>query len=142
MTGNDVVIAALRAAARAEKEQALFYRALSVQAETDAGSPALAERLNGLLADEQHHLSRLMARLLELGAPVSGLEHDDPKPSLAGWEAVARQRERAEIARYIALLELAPDARTATMISEFLAAERRHAEELGGKWMGAQAGTC
>src|SRR4051812_11687659 len=61
-TSSDVV-QSLRAARSHEKQQALFYRALAVAAEaTDEAT--LAERLNELHADEQHHFSRLSARLL------------------------------------------------------------------------------
>ncbi len=131
------VITRLAAARAHEKAQALFYRALAVTAEEE-GDAALAERLNGLLADEQHHLSRLTARLVELGQSVEAL--DSVKPPLCplrGWESTARARERAEIERYTALLESQLDSRTRAMISEFLEAERRHETELGGKWMGA-----
>jgi len=54
---------ALHEARAAEKEQAAFYRRLAAEAEA-LGDDALAERLNGLHADEQHHLSRLTARSL------------------------------------------------------------------------------
>jgi hypothetical protein len=96
-----------------------------------------ADRLNGLLADEQHHYSRLSARLLELDQPVPDVIVDPDTPAFAEWEDVAREREQREIERYRSLLSLDADARTAVMIREFLAAELRHAEELGGKWMGA-----
>ena len=129
------VTEALRAAAQAGKSQALYYRALAARAE--AVSPALAERLNGLLADEQHHLSRLVARLLELDAPVMVGRPGQPDVRLDDWESVAREREREEIDRYAAMLELDLDERTRSMIEEFLAVERRHQERLGGKWMGA-----
>ena len=53
-----------------ERAQALFYRILAGEAEV-SGDQAAAERLNELLADEQHHVSRLTARILELGgAPL------------------------------------------------------------------------
>ena len=134
------VLEALRSAAQAEKAQALFYRALAARAESE--SPALAERLNGLLADEQHHLSRLVARLLELDAPAAVGPLADPEVDLTDWETVARRREREEIERYVSLLGLELDARTRPLIEEFLEVERRHEERLGGKWMGAQRGTC
>lgn len=129
------VLDALRDAARAEKAQALFYRALAVGAESE--SAELAERLNGLLADEQHHLSRLVARLLELGTHAEVQAEVPIDANLGGWEPVAREREHAEIERYRSLLQLDLDARTRTMIEEFLDVEQRHAEALGGKWMGA-----
>ena len=101
---NDDAIRMLSAARAAEKEQALFYRSLTGQAEAIDDAP-LAERLNGLLADEQHHLSRLTARLLELGFAVDDLNHVlAPAIDLAAWEVVARERETVEVARYEALL--------------------------------------
>ena len=129
------LLEALQRARIAEKEQALFYRALAAQAEEVADLDAV-ERLNGLHADEQHHLSRLSARLLELGQQLADLG-ETPAPvagGFDGWEAEARVRERAEVRRYERLLGLAPDARTATMLRDFLAVERRHESVLGGKW--------
>lgn len=121
----------------AEKEQALFYRGLAVAAE-EADDAELAERLNGLLADEQHHLSRLTVRLVELDRRLDRIDDMTvPARALDGWEAEARKRERAEIARYESLLVLSLDSRTRTLLIEILEAERRHEEELGGKWMGA-----
>ena len=99
-----------------EKRQALFYRALAAAAE-DARDADLSERMNGLHADEQHHLSRLTVRLVEFGEPVSDLAAEvAPAVSLEGWEGVARARERNEIARYEALLDAALDARTRSII--------------------------
>jgi len=132
----ETVLAALREARVAEKAQTIFYRALAAEAE-EAGDPATAERLNGLLADEQHHLSRLTARLLEWGQPIPDVRGANGLPDLPRWEAVAREREHAEIERYERLLDLALDERTRRMIGEFLDAERNHAQSLGGKWMGA-----
>jgi rubrerythrin len=126
---------ALQHARVAEKEQALFYRTMAAQAEEIADFDAV-ERLNGLHADEQHHLSRLSARLLELGQQLVDLGETPPPVAggFEGWEAEARVRERAEVRRYERLLGLAPDARTATMLRDFLAVERRHESVLGGKW--------
>ena len=56
--------ALLEASRLREKAQTLFYRALAAQA-IAAGDDDASERLNDLHADEQHHLSRLTARLLE-----------------------------------------------------------------------------
>ena len=121
----------------AEKRQALFYRSLAAAAE-DAGAEDLSERMNGLHADEQHHLSRLTVRLAEFGQPVADLALETaPAVTLEGWERVARSREHDEIARYERLLDATLDERTRTLIEEFLVAERAHAETLGGKWMGA-----
>ena len=131
----EAVLAALRSAAQAEKAQASFYRALAALAEAD--SPELAERVNGLVADEQHHLSRLVARLLELGAPAAIAPSTVAPVGLRDWEPAARLRERAEIDRYVSLLNLDLDTRTRALIEEFLEVERRHEQQLGGKWMGA-----
>jgi rubrerythrin len=130
-------MAALHAARSEEKRQALFYRALAVQAE-ELGAVEDAERLNGLLADEQHHLSRLSARLLELGEPLADLARERaPAVAFEGWEAAARVREDAEIARYTGLLESQWDEQTTAMLGGFLEVERQHREVLGGKWTNA-----
>lgn len=127
-------MAALHEARAAEKGQALFYRHLAREAE-DGGEAALAERLNGLLADEQHHLSRLTARLLELGEPVTDLAAlDSPEAGLDAWETLARRRESEEVARYEALARLELDPETRRLIDEILETERNHERELGGKW--------
>ncbi|HLL48084.1 MAG TPA: ferritin family protein, partial [Longimicrobiaceae bacterium] len=128
------LLGALQAARRAEKEQALFYRALAAAAE-ERGDEALSERFNELHADEQHHVSRLTARLLELGAApddVSSLRAD--AAVVEGWELQARAWETEEVRRYEALLEMGADADTETLLREILDTERHHAEELGGKW--------
>jgi rubrerythrin len=124
----------LHEARAAEKAQALFYRALAAEAE-QRGAAALAERFNDLHADEQHHLSRLTARLLELGAPLAELGGMKGEPvGMDGWEPVARTREEAEIVRYEALLAESLDPKTDALLREILDTERHHAEELGGKW--------
>lgn len=121
----------------AEKRQALFYRALAAAAE-DANDGDMSERMNGLHADEQHHLSRLTVRLVEFGEPVDDLGAEvAPRVSAQDWEGEARSRERDEIERYETLLRAQIDDRTRAMIEEFLVAERAHAGTLGGKWMGA-----
>jgi rubrerythrin len=126
--------AALQRVREGEKEQALFYRALAAAAE-ERGDAALAERFNELHADEQHHLSRLTARLLELEAAPRELSTFAPPVMLDGWEKVAEAREHGEVARYEALLELAGvDGHTAALLREILDTERHHAAELGGKW--------
>lgn len=118
----------------AEREQALFYRALAAAAE-EAGDPALAERLQELHADEQHHLSRLTARLLELGAAPDDLAAARiAAPPFRAWETAARLRERAEVKRYGELLEHDLEPATRALVSEILATERKHAELLRGKW--------
>jgi len=121
-----------------EKEMTLFYRALAAAAE-DAGRLAEAERLNALHADEQHHLSRLTARLLELGgapADLRGLPR--PEVSLDRWEVDAREREADEVGFYRAWLEAGEeDHATRDLVQEILESEEHHHRDLGGKWMPA-----
>lgn len=137
MTVSAAAFAALHEARAWEKQQALFYRALAARAE-DAGNDDEAERLNGLVADEQHHLSRLSARLLELGERLADLSAEQAPPlAESDWEAAAREREAQEVERYERLLTLPLDEQTADMLREFLEVERRHRESLGGKWMKA-----
>jgi rubrerythrin len=125
----------LETARAAEKQQALFYRALAAAAE-ERGDDALSERLNELHADEQHHVSRLSARLLEEGAALRSLSDTLEGPAaLESWEAEAARREAGEVARYEALVgEEALDAATLALVAEILETERHHARELGGKW--------
>jgi rubrerythrin len=128
----------LHAARVGEKLQSLFYRALAAAAE-DADDLDASERLNGLHADEQHHLSRLTVRLVELNEPVADLGAETGViVELATWEEEARRREHAEIERYTSLLGRDLDDKTRLMIESFVEAERSHAEALGGKWMGAE----
>ena len=119
-----------------EKAQTLFYRALAARAETE-GDAAEAERLNELLADEQHHLSRITARLLELGERPAREETSPPPAPYPGWEEMAREREEDEIAWYEGMLEDDLDAETREIVEEILRSERHHRDELGGKWMPA-----
>jgi ferritin-like protein len=131
---SDELIDALLRAREAEKEQALFYRALAAAAEA-RGDAALAERVNELHADEQHHLSRMTARLLELGVALRDPALPAPAVSLDGWEEAAGARERGEVARYEGVLARGDaDEATAALLSEILNTERHHAAELGGKW--------
>jgi rubrerythrin len=128
------MIDALQRCREAEKEQALFYRSLAFLAE-EAGDAALCERLHALHADEQHHLSRISARLLELGAAPVGVHHiRAQRASLQDWETHAREREREEIGRYQELLGEELDDATADLIREILGTEQHHVRELGGKW--------
>jgi len=128
------LIPALEAARAAEKAQALFYRALAAEAE-ERGDDAMSERFNELHADEQHHVSRLTARLLELGAPLADISSlAGEAAEMAGWEAAAAAREEAEVLRYERLLGMEMDAETRGLIEEILDTERHHAAELGGKW--------
>jgi len=131
------IVTLLHEARLAEKRQALFYRALAAAAEA-VGDEALSERLNELHADEQHHLSRLTVRLVELGEAVADIGGEvASEVALATWEDDARTREHAEIVQYERLLALDLDERTRMMLEQFMEAERGHAELLGGKWMGA-----
>ena len=122
---------------RRERGQALFYRFLAGDAQT-AGDARSAERLNELLADEQHHVSRLTARILELGEKPSDAKVTLPDvPSLEGWEAVARPREEEEVRWYTEALERVDDSATRGILQEILISERHHRDELAGKWMSA-----
>lgn len=121
---------------RRERAQAFFYRLLAGDAEA-AHDTAAAERLNGLLADEQHHVSRLTARLLELGERPTDESSSLVVPSLADWESVARVREEEEVRWYEAAVGSLADEETLAMLGEILASERHHRDELTGKWMPA-----
>lgn len=127
----------LEASRRREKAQTLFYRALAAQAWI-SGDAAAAERLNDLHADEQHHLSRLTARLLELGHAPRGLSAvSAPRGELAGWEVGARAREADEVGWYEGATNLVLDPATHAVLAEILEAEIHHESELRGKWMSA-----
>jgi rubrerythrin len=120
-----------------EKAQTLFYRRLAAEAEAELDGAA-SERLNELHADEQHHLSRLTARLIELGgAPADLRDVPVPEGSLNGWEALARAREQDEILWYEEALGAPLDAATRDVIAEILDSELHHHAELRGKWMSA-----
>jgi rubrerythrin len=128
------LISALEAARAAEKAQALFYRALAAEAE-DRGDAAMSERFNDLHADEQHHVSRLSARLLELGVSLADIaDLAGETVGMDGWQAAAAPREAAEVQRYEQLLQSEMDADTRALLEEILDTERHHAAELGGKW--------
>lgn len=131
------MIRALEEGRLREKRQTLFYRTLAAEAEW-AERPGDAERLNELHADEQHHLSRLTARVLELGGSPGDLRGvAGPEASLDGWEEVARDREGDEVRWYEELLERRLDDATRAVVAEILESERHHREELRGKWMSA-----
>jgi rubrerythrin len=120
-----------------EKAQTLFYRALAAEAEV-AGLADESERLNELHADEQHHLSRATARLIELGGSAVDLRHvAAPDAALGGWEDRARAREREEIVWYEHVLTADLDVDTRALVAEILESERHHHAELRGKWMSA-----
>lgn len=125
---------ALEALRFAEKEQAVNYRRLSVLAETD-GDEATAQRLHDLHADEQHHLSRLTARLIELGHTPRPLPAGPvAEASLQEWESAARDREDGEVRQYELLLAGELDPVTRGLLEGILEVERHHREELAGKW--------
>lgn len=127
------LIEKLEAARAAEKEQALCYRSLAARAEDQASADA--QRFHDLHADEQHHLSRLTARVLELGGHPRDLSGDKtPVLQLEGWESAVHAREVVEVERYRTLLAETLDPITRDLIQEILEVEEHHARELGGKW--------
>jgi len=131
------LIELLQEGRRRELAQAHFYRFLSADAER-AGDVAAAERLNDLLADEQHHVSRLTARILELGErPRDAGAGDATVPALHAWEAEARKREQGEVKWYEEALRRVADPDTADVLRAILGSERHHSEKLAGKWMPA-----
>lgn len=138
MTGPDNsakgLIARLEILRRAEKEQALLYRSLAAHAEEI--DPPAAQRFHDLHADEQHHLSRLTARVLELGGRPDDLSGVFVDPGQDGdWQQVVAAREAQEIARYREELEnVGADDTTHALLSEILEVEEHHARDLGGKW--------
>lgn len=118
----------------AEREQARWYRALSVLAE-QAGNEEDIEALNGLVADEQHHLSRLKNRMVELGVEIHADSMDfKDATDYPDWKQAARERERDEIRRYEDLLKEELDAETIKIIKRILETERAHEQNLGGKY--------
>lgn len=126
------ILETLRAA---EKAQALRYRALAALAE-ETGDAATAQRLHDLHADEQHHLSRLTARLVELGETPAALPATADVPAtLDGWEDDARAREADEVERYQQVLDGdLLDAATRTLVEGIVEVEVHHRDELSGKW--------
>jgi rubrerythrin len=132
-------VALLNEGRRREREQTAFYRFLAGDAEL-AGDAATAERLNELLADEQHHVSRLTARLLEMGERLQEEAGTPEIPALAGWEEVARGREAEEVAWYLEAIRRATDQDTIAILREILSSERHHHDRLAGKWMPAAPG--
>lgn len=131
------LVALLEEGRRRERSQALFYRFLAGVAENE-GAAAVAERLNELLADEQHHVSRLTARILELGGKPADAAVPTPQiPSLEAWEAVARQREDDEVRWYTEAIQGVDDGSTRGILLEILDSERHHRDKLAGKWMSA-----
>ncbi len=134
---NDNVIALLEESRSREKEQALFYRLLAAEAGT-SGSEGLADRFNDLHADEQHHVSRLTARIFEMsGTPAQAPRPSVSIPDLDAWEEEARSREEREVAWYREVLSKPLDDITRGIVEEILASEEHHARKLAGKWMSA-----
>jgi len=133
----------LEVARAAERRQTRFYRALAAKA-VESGDLPGEDRLNDLHADEQHHLARLTARLLELGLTPDPL----PEPPMEGatlpwpeWEDSARRLEEEEIRLYEGILGAGElDRETLGIVEEILATERHHARVLGGKWVPASPG--
>ncbi len=122
---------------RREKAQTQYYRALAAAAESEGDGP-VSERLNELHADEQHHLSRLTARLIELGETPEDLSSFPREEAIfRDWEQVARDRELREIEWYEEISAIIDDPATRDVILEILESERHHHRELGGKWMPA-----
>lgn len=135
MTVPRDVIRFLVVSRRREKAQTVFYRKMAAMAEAQ-GDEAVTERLNELHADEQHHLSRISARLLELGETLEEVEARGGEPvPLSDWERVARMREEEEIVWYGGWLDRILDPDTRSIIAEIQDSEKHHARELGGKWM-------
>ncbi len=136
MTETDLV-ALLQEGRRRERAQTLYYRRLTGLAE-EAADAVAAERLNALLADEQHHMSRLTARLLEMGAPAEVVDVPPvPAVALDAWEDDARHREQEEVAWYEEAVAMVADEATRATLIEILSSEKHHRDELGGKWMPA-----
>jgi rubrerythrin len=135
--GTSEMVATLEHCRARERAQTRFYRALAARAELQ-GQDLDAERLNELHADEQHHLSRLTARLLELGGEPAELPASPvPEVPLEGWESAARTREGEEVEWYEQLLAGRLDPDTRALFEEILESERHHRDVLGGKWMPA-----
>ena len=120
-----------------EKAQTAYYRVLAAHAAMSADAE-VTDRLNDLHADEQHHLSRLTARLLELGhEPADLSQPPEVHSELDGWEEEAREREAEEVRWYETLTELELDEATLAVLGEILVSERHHLRDLRGKWMTA-----
>lgn len=131
------LVAMLEEGRRMEKGRTVKYRALASLAER-GGETEASERLNALHADEQHHLSRLTARILELGAGPEELPRGADAPvGLEGWEDAAREEEAREVEWYEAQIARVKDPETGRILREILDSERFHLTHLAGKWMRA-----
>jgi len=134
---TEAVLTLLEESRRREKAQALFYRRLAARSGV-SGQAALVDRFNDLHADEEHHLSRLTARVFELdGVPEEVSGGEEEIPALDAWEKAARAREEAEVEWYRRVLEEPMDPETKRVFQEILESEEHHARELAGKWMSA-----
>lgn len=134
---SDGVLALLEESRKRERSQALFYRRMAALA-ASVGDEGLTDRFNDLHADEQHHLSRLTARVFELGGvPVEIPGPDVRVPPLEDWEGEARSREEEEVRWYRGVLEQAMDEDTRQVFREIRDSEEHHARDLAGKWMSA-----
>jgi len=138
------LVALLQEGRARELGQAAFYRRLAAAAEGE-GDDGLADRFNGLLADEQHHVSRLTARLLELGerpaAAGARPTQAEPVGDVGQWLTRAEEMEALEVRWYEQAVLQVEDAQTTSVLREILESERNHVKELGGKWMSAGART-
>jgi len=127
-------VSAIEAMRLAEKAQAMFYRRLAALAEVE-NRPDEAQRLHDLHADEQHHLSRLSALLIEMGeTPADVGSARAPEVSLEGWEEEARRREQEEVDAWERFLAADLDAHSRALAESIIEVERLHRDQLGGKW--------
>ncbi len=133
---EDRLLELLEESRRRERSQTRFYRRLAAEAEV-RGDAETAERMNALHADEQHHLSRLTARVLEMERSPSEPPPETLDVRFETWKERAREREDEEISWYQSLLDEPLDGETRRIVKEILASERHHRRELGGKWMPA-----
>lgn len=130
---SDTLVTALESLRTAEKAQAMRYRRLAALAE-ELGDEQTAQRLHDLHADEQHHLSRLTARLVELGRTPADLAPVSSSGELAGWEERTRRYEQDEVDRYETFLRGELDPQTRALADSILEVERQHRDRLSGKW--------
>jgi rubrerythrin len=130
----NALTAALETLRSEERAQAMYYRRLAALAE-EVGDAGFAQRLHDLHADEQHHVSRLTARLVELGHTPRELERPAASSTaLEGWESEAKEREHAEVERYETFLRTELDPLTRALAEGILEVEKHHRDELAGKW--------
>jgi hypothetical protein len=146
---GEELVEALESLRALSKQQAALYRLLAGYAE-DAGNPELAQRFHDLHADEQHHFSRLTARVLELGAKPGRIDEDRLAGGalgeiersgipfgvgiFAGWEELVRRLEEREMGDFRSFPLEKADGKTRVLIEEIIAVEAHQFAELGGKW--------